>query len=230
LNPLLLYIGSWRTLRHHSQLLSLLAGNTQKLIPGNSAKTAAVQPRQLDVHMSSLVGAGIVERGIFDPAHVNEAAVYAAWACIVAAFYWTIARKHRPGTSIHRVLVSQSQMANAAETLHSVRICCLSVEHATFDAGVNGWLLLMLGLIMTSYALRYVFFGTRWGSNSSFAMVNMLFTSLCPARILLPCPDSNPANCHLTYPKLFHHSVDLVNSSAPSACWENKTTCTAVTS
>ncbi len=167
--------------------------------------------------MSSLVGAGIVERGIFDPAHVNEAAVYATWACIVAAFYWTIARKHRPGTSIHRVLVSQSQMANAAETLHSVRICCLSVEHATFDAGVNGWLLLMLGLIMTSYALRYVFFGTRWGSNSSFAMVNMLFTSLCPARILLPCPDSNPANCHLTYPKLFYHSVDLVNSSAPSS-------------
>ncbi len=51
--------------------------------------------------MSSLVGAGIVERGIFDPAHVNEAAVYAAWACIVAAFYWTIARKHRlPGTSM----------------------------------------------------------------------------------------------------------------------------------
>ena len=75
----------------------------------------------------------------------------------------------------------------------------------------------MLGLIMTSYALRYVFFGTRWGSNSSFAMVNMLFTSLCPARILLPCPDSNPANCHLTYPKLFQQSVDLANSSAPSS-------------
>lgn len=74
----------------------------------------------------------------------------------------------------------------------------------------------MLGLIMSSYALRYVFFGTRWGSNSSFAMVNMLFTSLCPARILLPCPASNPANCHLTYAKLFHQSVDLNNSSAPS--------------
>ncbi|DBA71120.1 hypothetical protein WJX79_004067 [Trebouxia sp. C0005] len=128
--------------------------------------------------MSSLVGAGIIERGIFDPTHVNEAAVYAAWACIVAAFYWTIARKHRPG--------------------------------------VNGWLLLMLGLIMPLYALRYVFFGTRWGSNSSFAMVNMLFTPLCPARILLPCPDSNPANCHLTYPKMFQQSVDLPNSSAPS--------------
>lgn len=108
-------------------------------------------------------------------------------------------------------------MASAAETLHNVRMCCLSDECATFDAGVNGWLLLMLGLIMTSYALRYVFFGTRWGSNSSFAMVNMLFTSLCPARILLPCPDSNPANCHLTYPKLFQQSVDLANSSAPSS-------------
>ena len=108
-------------------------------------------------------------------------------------------------------------MATAAETLHSVRICCLCAEYATFDAGVNGWLLLMLGLIMPSYALRYVFFGTRWGSNSSFAMVDMLFTSLCPARILLPCPDSNPANCHLTYPKLYQHSVDLANSSAPSS-------------
>ncbi|DBB00065.1 hypothetical protein WJX77_007249 [Trebouxia sp. C0004] len=127
--------------------------------------------------MGSLVGAGIIERGIFDPAHVNESAVYAAWACIVAAFYWTVARKHRPG--------------------------------------INGWLLLMLGLIMPSYALRYVFFGTRWGSNSSFAMVNMLFTSLCPARILLPCPDSNPANCHLTYRKVYQQSVDLTNSSAP---------------
>lgn len=108
-------------------------------------------------------------------------------------------------------------MATAAETLHSLRICSLCAEYATFDAGVNGWMLLMLGLIMPSYALRYVFFGTRWGSNSSFAMVNVLFTSLCPARILLPCPDSNPANCHLTYPKLFQQSVDLANSSAPSS-------------
>ena len=107
-------------------------------------------------------------------------------------------------------------MATAAQTMHSVRICCLCAEYATFDAGINGWLLLMLGLIMPSYALRYVFFGTRWGSNSSFAMVNMLFTSLCPARILLPCPDSNPANCHLTYPKMFQQSADLANSSGPS--------------
>lgn len=54
---------------------------------------------------------------------------------------------------------------------------------------------------MPPYALRYVFFGTRWGSNSSFAMVNALFTSFCPANILLPCPASDPTNCQLSFPK-----------------------------
>lgn len=62
---------------------------------------------------------------------------------------------------------------------------------------------------MPSYALRYVFFGTRWGSNSSFAMVNLVFTSLCPARILLPCPDSDPMNCQLNYPKMHPRAADL---------------------
>lgn len=54
---------------------------------------------------------------------------------------------------------------------------------------------------MPPYALRYVFFGTRWGSNSSFAMVNALFTAFCPANILLPCPASDPTNCQLSFPK-----------------------------
>lgn len=67
---------------------------------------------------------------------------------------------------------------------------------------------------MPCYALRYVFFGTRWGSNSSFAMVNLLFTSLCPARILLPCPDSNPVNCQLGYPKLHLRAANLTPYSA----------------
>ena len=66
---------------------------------------------------------------------------------------------------------------------------------------------------MPAYALRYVFFGTRWGSNSSFAMVNLLFTSFCPARILLPCPDSDPVQCHLGYPKLYHSTEAAHNSS-----------------
>ena len=65
---------------------------------------------------------------------------------------------------------------------------------------------------MPLYALRYVFFGTRWGSNSSFVMVNLLFTSFCPARNLLPCPDSDPVNCHLTFPKVHHHLVNKTNS------------------
>ena len=67
----------------------------------------------------------------------------------------------------------------------------------------------MLGVLMPSYALRYVFFGTRWGSNSSFAMVNLISTSLCPARILLPCPDSDPLNCQLNYPKMYPRAADL---------------------
>ena len=67
--------------------------------------------------------------------------------------------------------------------------------------------LLLLGLIMPPYALRYVFFGTRWGSNSSFAMVNTLFTSLCPANILLPCPADDPVNCRLSFPKLQQQSI-----------------------
>ena len=81
-------------------------------------------------------------------------------------------------------------------------------------AGPTQWVLLMLGVLMPSYALRYVFFGTRWGSNSSFAMVNLLFTSLCPARILLPCPDSNPLNCQLNYPKMHPRAADAMPFSA----------------
>lgn len=72
----------------------------------------------------------------------------------------------------------------------------------------------MLGILMPSYALRYVFFGTRWGSNSSFAMVNLMFTSFCPARILLPCPDSNHLNCQLNYSKMKFRPVGLSAQSA----------------
>ena len=74
--------------------------------------------------------------------------------------------------------------------------------------------MLMLGVLMPSYALRYVFFGTRWGSNSSFAMVDLISTSLCPARILLPCPDSDPLNCQLNYPKMHPRAADLTPFSA----------------
>ena len=45
-------------------------------------------------------------------------------------------------------------------------------------------------------------------------MVNLLFTSLCPARILLPCPDSNSVNCQLDYPKLHLRAADLTPYSA----------------
>ena len=88
--------------------------------------------------------------------------------------------------------------------------------HLTCSAGRQDWPLLLLGLVMPAYALRYVFFGTRWGSNSSFAMVNLLFTSLCPAKILLPCPDSNPVQCQLKYPKMnpFKPNANLYHSSA----------------
>lgn len=70
---------------------------------------------------------------------------------------------------------------------------------------------------MPPYALRYVFFGTRWGSNSSFAMVNTLFTSFCPANILLACPASDPGNCQLTFPKqkLSLHSPSLTPKQSP---------------
>ena len=67
---------------------------------------------------------------------------------------------------------------------------------------------------MPTYALRYVLFGTRWGSNSSFAIVNLMFTSFCPARILLPCPDSNPVSCQLNYPKIRQASTGLPSYSA----------------
>ena len=72
---------------------------------------------------------------------------------------------------------------------------------------------MLLGILMPSYALRYVFFGTRWGSNSSFAMVNLMFTSFCPARILLPCPDSDPLNCRLNYSKMDMRPSGLPGSS-----------------
>ena len=48
--------------------------------------------------MADTVGAKIIERGIFDPAHVNEAAIFAAWAGMVATVYVTLSVKHKPGT------------------------------------------------------------------------------------------------------------------------------------
>ena len=89
-----------------------------------------------------------------------------------------------------------------------------SYKCSDYGAGFNGWVLLTLGIVMPSYALRYVFFGTRWGANSSFAMVNTIFTSLCPARILLPCPDGDPVSCHLTYPKMYQQHENSASSSA----------------
>ncbi len=169
--------------------------------------------------MSALLGQAIIDRGLFDPAHVNEAAVFAAWACMVATVYLAIMYKHKPGKHCASVtnLHAEKCLIGSWPLLMIKHSTCLWWANATcnapFHAGSKGWLLLTLGLIMPSYALRYVFFGTRWGSNSSFAMVNLLFTSFCPARILLPCPDSNPVSCHLTYPKMYHHSVDLSLSS-----------------
>ena len=135
-------------------------------------------------------GAAIIERGLFDPAKVDEATVYAAWACAVATLYLLIYAKYGSGMScavlsmrcsiVHHLPVEMS--LNRA--LHKVSVL--------LTAGGRAWLLLTLGLVMPSYSLRYVFFGTRWGSNSSFAMVNLFFTSLCPAKMLLPCPDSDP--------------------------------------
>ena len=49
--------------------------------------------------MGTLLGGAVVDRGLFDPAHVNEAAVFAIWACIVASAYLAISLKHSPGKS-----------------------------------------------------------------------------------------------------------------------------------
>ena len=49
--------------------------------------------------MGSLTGEGIIDRGLFDPALVNETAIYAAWICAVATVYLTISRKSKPGAA-----------------------------------------------------------------------------------------------------------------------------------
>ena len=48
--------------------------------------------------MDNLLGAGVIERGIFDPRHANEAAIFAAWAGIVMIIYWKLAARHLSGT------------------------------------------------------------------------------------------------------------------------------------
>ena len=55
--------------------------------------------------MADIVGSSIIERGIFDPAHVNEAAIFAAWAGIVATVYLTIGVKHKPGTVAAYIII-----------------------------------------------------------------------------------------------------------------------------
>ena len=47
--------------------------------------------------MDTLLGAGVIERGIFDPRHANEAAIFAAWAGIVMIIYWKLAARHLSG-------------------------------------------------------------------------------------------------------------------------------------
>lgn len=53
----------------------------------------------------SAAGATVVERGIFDPQHANEALVFAAWAGSVAILYWKLASKHQSGTLILQLIV-----------------------------------------------------------------------------------------------------------------------------
>lgn len=148
-------------------------------------------------------GFSLVERGVFDPAHISEVAVYTAWLALCATFYGVIATRHKLG-EIYRQHLCKVAQCNSLDTLTT-----LLLNAARQDYG-----LLLLGLVMPPYALRYVFFGTRWGSNSSFAMVNTLFTSLCPANILLPCPDIDPVNCQLSFPKV-HMQQQVV---APAQC------------
>lgn len=52
--------------------------------------------------MDMLSGASVVERGIFDPRHANEAAIFAAWAASVAVIYWRLAAKHQSGKQPNR--------------------------------------------------------------------------------------------------------------------------------
>lgn len=47
--------------------------------------------------MDTLLGASVVERGIFDPRHANEAAIFAAWAFCVTLIYWKLAARHQSG-------------------------------------------------------------------------------------------------------------------------------------
>lgn len=59
--------------------------------------------------METISGASVIERGIFDPRHSNEAAVFAAWACSVTIIYWKLAAKHQSGTQFklcHNMLSS----------------------------------------------------------------------------------------------------------------------------
>ena len=46
------------------------------------------------------LGFSLVERGLFDPAHTSEVAVYASWLTLCAVCYGLIARKHRLGAVI----------------------------------------------------------------------------------------------------------------------------------
>lgn len=46
-------------------------------------------------------GASVIERGLFDPAYVNELAVYMGWTAVVATMYGLAASKHKTGVPPH---------------------------------------------------------------------------------------------------------------------------------
>ena len=48
--------------------------------------------------MDTFSGASVIERGIFDPRHTNEAAIFAAWAGSITIIYWKLAARHQSGT------------------------------------------------------------------------------------------------------------------------------------
>lgn len=70
--------------------------------------------------MDTISGASVIERGIFDPRHTNEAAVFAAWACIVALIYWKLATKHQSGTQFKVRLTMLHSIVSAEATAQTL--------------------------------------------------------------------------------------------------------------
>lgn len=67
------------------------------------------------------------------------------------------------------------------------------------QAGVKDGVLLLSGAVIFWYGGRFLFYGVRWGVNSTFFLAEPLVRSITPEKRWVQCPAAEPRACEIQY-------------------------------